>query len=134
MENFKKLIKEQNKRDNILESAIHELRIPLNVVLGSIDILDKRGYLALQKDGFQLLNNAQDGGELLSSLVGNILDFKKFKRGNFTSKHEKCNIRKLIWKIFKCNSTNATRKGIVLEFQVEEEVPIYLSLDKSRLI
>ena len=72
---------DQKQKDNFIAAAVHELRQPLNAVLGNIDLLDKRQYLVKHKGGSMLLSNALDCGEILLSLIGNVLDFKKLETG-----------------------------------------------------
>ena len=56
---------------------IHELRNPLNAVLGSIGLLKYSKYLS--KEDLETLNIASVSGEILITLINNALDGAKIE-------------------------------------------------------
>ncbi len=63
-------------KDTYNASMIHELRNPLNAVLGSIGILK---YSKLSREDMETLNIANLSGEILITLINNALDGAKIE-------------------------------------------------------
>jgi signal transduction histidine kinase len=64
-----------NSKDTYHASMIHELRNPLNAVLGSIGLL--RYSKSLTREDQETLNIASVSGEILITLINNALDGAK---------------------------------------------------------
>ena len=78
-----KLAKEQAEqgskaKSRFLATMSHEIRSPLNAVLGSVELLlDSR----LNKDQRIYTNTAKEAGTALLSTINDILDFSKIEAG-----------------------------------------------------
>jgi signal transduction histidine kinase len=64
-------------KDTYNASMIHELRNPLNAVLGSIGLLKYSKFLS--KEDMETLNIANVSGEILITLINNALDGAKLE-------------------------------------------------------
>ncbi len=64
-------------KDTYNASKIHELRNPLNAVLGSIGLL--KYSKSLSKEDMETLNIANVSGEILITLINNALDGAKLE-------------------------------------------------------
>jgi signal transduction histidine kinase len=64
-------------KDTYNASMIHELRNPLNAVLGSIGLL--KYSKSLSKEDMETLNIANVSGEILITLINNALDGAKLE-------------------------------------------------------
>ncbi len=64
-------------KDTYNASMIHELRNPLNAVLGAIGLLKYSGTLS--KEDNETLNIASVSGEILITLINNALDGAKIE-------------------------------------------------------
>jgi signal transduction histidine kinase len=64
-------------KDTYNASMIHELRNPLNAVLGSIGLL--KYSKTLSKEDLETLNIANVSGEILITLINNALDGAKLE-------------------------------------------------------
>jgi signal transduction histidine kinase len=71
------LNKSINIKDTYNASMIHELRNPLNAVLGSIGLL--KYSKSLTKEDLETLNIASVSGEILITLINNALDGAKIE-------------------------------------------------------
>jgi signal transduction histidine kinase/CheY-like chemotaxis protein len=117
-------------KSSFLSNMSHEMRTPLNAILGTTQLLKGENLNDKIKEDFDVIESSSNS---LLSLVNNILDLSKIesgmlelKRANFSSKE----IFREIEKIFK-PMTNS--KGI--EFLITEEtaIPDYLFGDKIRI-
>jgi signal transduction histidine kinase len=66
-----------DNKDTYNASMIHELRNPLNAVLGSIGLL--KYSKSLSKEDLETLNIASVSGEILITLINNALDGAKLE-------------------------------------------------------
>ncbi len=62
----------QKQKDTFFASVNHELRNPLNSLIGCIDIM-----MNSQKKEIMILETAKTCGETLLNLIGNVLDVSK---------------------------------------------------------
>jgi signal transduction histidine kinase len=77
-------------RGEFLAIVSHELRSPLNVVIGYIDLLFDTERPEGQRD---LLEAIQRSGNHLRVLVNDIMDFSKMEAGKLTVEHVECSPR-----------------------------------------
>lgn len=102
----------QNK--NIYVSCVtHDLKNPLNSILGTIDFL-KNSQSFKQEDDKNMLLTASYSGQILLYLIGNILDAAKIEAGRFDIDRIPMNIAEEITKISKIEQEIAKPKGLSL--------------------
>ena len=77
-------------KDTYNASMIHELRNPLNAVLGAIGLL--KYSKSLQKEENETLNIASVSGEILITLINNALDGAKIEANKLELDPHKCDI------------------------------------------
>ncbi|ABZ76083.1 multi-sensor hybrid histidine kinase [Shewanella halifaxensis HAW-EB4] len=130
-----KLAKEQAEqgseaKSRFLATMSHEIRSPLNAVLGSVDlILDSR----LNKEQRIYANTAKEAGTSLLSTINDILDFSKIEAGQMVLEESAFSPAKLATQVLQVLSPKAQDKGIVLAIMVNRNVPESLVGDGQRL-
>lgn len=77
-------------KDTYNASMIHELRNPLNAVLGAIGLL--KYSRCLSKEDHETLNIASMSGEILITLINNALDGAKIEANKLELDCHKCDI------------------------------------------
>lgn len=83
-------------RQNLVEMLVHDLRNPLTVLLGVLDLLSRAASALMTEDQRQLLHNARRSGQLMLALVGDILDVAKLEAGQLQLKRQSLHIRDLL--------------------------------------
>ena len=116
-------------RNNFFAALTHEIRNPLNSLLGTIEILEAAN---LNKSQIEFLKNAKDSGEILTMMVNNLLDVSKVEAGKFELVPEIVEYRQQIWKIIQTLKANAIKKGIELSIENDPKIPRFLYLDIAR--
>lgn len=121
---------EQLRRD-FVANVSHEFRTPLTVI---------RGYLEALADG--AVENVEDikryhqrmlsETRVLERLVGDLLELSRLQSGKITINKEKIHLPSLLADAVRSLQTIAGKKGIEIEYQSEQEVPILLG-DYDRL-
>ena len=123
-----KIIKSEIKsKEQFFACMSHELRNPLNSLLGSIDLIS--GTKIVQMD---VLNSAQLCGETLLNLIGNILDFSKVQAGKMEILLHPTDLREIVINSLTMFKSLAEKKGIFLRCQVDEGLPPALLLDSHK--
>src|SRR5207237_2096478 len=82
LENQNDELKELNKlKDQFLANTSHELRTPINGILGLLGAVLEGADGPLNQKQARHLSMVKESGERLKSLITNILDFSKLKAG-----------------------------------------------------
>jgi len=129
-EEAKQLEYAYQKQNRFLLSLSHELRNPLNSMLGNIQ-------LALFEEIPQkvrgVLEDAHLCGDILLHLVNNILDSGKASIGKLEVNPSISNIYTTCEKIWGISSRLIAHKGLFGSLRIDKKVPPYLQLDCYRL-
>lgn len=83
-DSLEKLKSAHEHRDRFFSSMSHELRTPLNAILGFADILDKRYFGDLSEKQQEYITLIQYSGDLLLSLINDLLDITKIDAGRMS--------------------------------------------------
>jgi len=120
-----------NKQNNFLLGLSHELRNPLNAMMGNIQLalLEK-----IDPKVKEFLEQAQLGGEILLHFINNILDSGKASIGKLeVNSDNDCNVYTLCERIWAISRRIISHKGLRGHLRIREHVPKYLKLDPYRL-
>jgi signal transduction histidine kinase len=109
----------------------HDLKNPLNSILGTIDFL-KNSPSFLQEEDKNMLLTASYSGQILLYLIGNILDAAKIGAGRFDVDRIPMNIAEEIIKISKIEQEIAKPKGINLHKKILNPLPKLVFGDPMR--
>ena len=144
-EGLEKLVEERTRslmlaRDEALSAAkaksqfmanmSHEVRTPLNGVIGMLNMLSDMGVGTNQKE---LLDTAIRSGQTLLEIVNDILDFSKIDAGQMTLHETAIPLRTLFDDTLAPMRHVAGERGIKLLSVFPEEFPEYIYADGLRL-
>jgi signal transduction histidine kinase/DNA-binding NarL/FixJ family response regulator len=113
-----------------LSNMSHEMRTPLNAILGFSEILLQMQGDKLQKD---YINSIKSSGEALLSLIEDILYITKVDGQKVKVYDDEVNIRNLFQEIYELFKFQFEEKGIKINIIIDENVPNYIAIDKARL-
>ena len=117
-------------KDEFLATLSHELRNPLNVILGYSELLlrmpeiDESSHL--RKMAEALRRNAQSQ----SQLINDLLDLSRLQRGKISLNHETVSLAAIIDNAVETVRTEAAAKGIEIQLNVGDQ---FLLVDGDRL-
>lgn len=113
-----------------LATMSHEVRTPLNGVLGIVSLLDDT---PLDKKQRGFVETIRYSGEALLTILNDILDFSKLEAGKLSVEKVEFDLLKLLQSVVDLMSSRASEKGILVQSFVDVDVPQYVSTDPTRL-
>jgi PAS domain S-box-containing protein len=121
-------LKEHDRlKSAFVSNVTHELRTPLNVILGLCQLLsrDKRAPLAaLQEDA---VSRMERNARSLLELVNDLIDYSRLEAGRSALRLEWVDVSDLVEKLINDYKAVATEKGIILEYEVADSMPLVLT-------
>ncbi len=117
-------------KSDFLSIMSHEIRTPLNAIIGTTyHLLDEDP----REDQKSELKDLKIASENLLSLINNILDFNRIDSGKVEFEENHLNFRKYIETFINSHKWLSNRKDIEIDFEIEDDVPEYVILDKIRM-
>ena len=113
-----------------LASMSHEMRTPLNGVLGMTEVLLGTPLTPEQKDHLSVVRSSSTA---LLDLINDILDLSKVESGRLELEESDINIRALVDTLVDSVSVTATQKDLDLYCMVHPNVPWMVRTDPVRL-
>jgi PAS domain S-box-containing protein len=117
-------------KSEILASSSHDLRTPMNAILGFTDLLMETSLDDEQK---QYVSTIQDAARGLLSLINDILDFAKLEAGKFKIDIVPCFLDEFVGQIRAMMETGARQKGLEFRVEIDSRLPRSFYTDPLRL-
>ncbi|MGE5944830.1 MAG: ATP-binding protein, partial [Flavobacteriales bacterium] len=109
----------RNQRDEFLQNMSHEMRTPLNAILGLTKLLHKNTPSEAQ---LPIINTLERTSNSLAGLVYDVLDHKKLTEGRVRITQEPTNIEELLKDIYATYQYEAIQKGLIFNLRVDEKL------------
>ena len=117
-------------KSRFLATMSHEIRSPLNAVLGSVELmLDSQ----LDQDQRLYANTAKEAGTALLSTINDILDFSKIEAGQMALIEGEFQPVAVVNQVLQVLSAKAQDKGLHLASFINRNVPSFLIGDEQKL-
>jgi len=120
----------QEKQRDFLLSLSHELRNPLNVLLGNLQLAVSEKN---PQKVYQYLEDAEISGNMLNFTLTNILDGGKVERDGLEITPKPTNVRNLFEKIWKIANNAIEQKNLFGCIRLSRTVPQFLQIDEARV-
>lgn len=117
-------------KTEFVANVTHELRTPVNGILGNINIL-----LENETDSGKIdaLNTIKRSCNAMNELINGILDFSKLNAGKFTLEKRKFNFRKMVDFVKSTHMPRITEKGLKFFVTISPEIPEAVIGDELRI-
>ena len=121
-------------KTKFLSNMSHEIRSPLNAIIGFSEILKNKTKKEKVPAVFEeYLDNIVMGGRNLSAVINDILDLSKIEAGKMELSIENMDLEQLIRSLFHINKGVAIEKGITLRYQYDKNLPKLIESDRTKL-
>jgi signal transduction histidine kinase/HPt (histidine-containing phosphotransfer) domain-containing protein len=117
-------------KSRFLANISHELRTPMNAILGMIDIALPKVSDAVVQD---CLQTAKESADLLLTLLNDLLDSAKIESGKLDLESAPFSLRKMLDQMSRVFAMRANEKGLTFRCHVQDVVPDLLMGDRLRL-
>jgi len=127
----KEMAERANKSKSIfLANMSHDIRTPMNGIIGMVDVLKDTRLTQIQKD---YLDTITDSADNLLSLIDDILDFSKIEANKLQLEYVTFDLYMLIERTIDLLAVKANNKKIDLIFSIAPETPTILKGDPIRI-
>lgn len=117
-------------KTNFINMLSHEMRTPMNGILGMIDVLKGETLSQDQQEQVGIIGTSADH---LLDMINNILDAAKLEAGKITLDPKPTSVRKVVSDAINVMRTTANKKGVALVQDIDESVPKWIQGDELRL-
>ncbi len=117
-------------KSTFLSTMTHELRTPMNGVLGLTGLLLDT---ELNPEQLDLVNTIRVSGDTLLTLINDILDFSKIEANKLELEIHNFNLRHCIEESLDLVASQATAKGLNLAYLVDPGIPAQIGQDSTRV-
>lgn len=119
------------EKEKLLSVMSHELRSPLNIILGMVELISDKLNGDEHNDVLKYLGLIKNAGKDLARLANDILNFAKLESGYFEVKREVVMLEEVLTNSFMMAKIDAENKGI--EITRSEKTNLYVLADGDRL-
>src|SRR5690606_331883 len=118
-------------KSRYLTGISHELRSPLNAVLGYAQLLEKDPAIpAHRKDALTVIRRS---GEHLADLIEGLLDISKIEAGKLDLHRDQVRVPLLMDQLVQMFRLQAEAKGLEFDYQCTDRLPEFVRTDEKRL-
>ena len=117
-------------KSRFLAVVSHEVRTPLNGVLGMADLLLETGLSPEQQTYARAMKTS---GEALLALIEEILDFSKIEAGRLDLESIPFDLAALVTDVVELLAPRAQAKGIEIAADIDDHIPVRIAGDAARL-
>ncbi|MCP4914953.1 MAG: response regulator [Oligoflexia bacterium] len=125
-----RLLKANESKDAFWAKISHEIKTPLNGILGMTNLLISGNINKEQKD---LLSIIKDSGENLNLILSDVIDYSKLESGEIQLIKKPFDIIEMLDTVISTFQSFADNKGIHLNYLLDGDVPVGILADEARL-
>jgi signal transduction histidine kinase/CheY-like chemotaxis protein/HPt (histidine-containing phosphotransfer) domain-containing protein len=114
----------------LISNLSHEMRTPLNGILGLTQVLLDSGFRPEQRE---LLEMIKTSGESLLRVLNDLLDYSKIQAGKIRLESNEFRLRRWVRQSVALHAPQVHRKGLQIAYWVAPDVPDLVVSDSQRL-
>src|ERR1700730_9912495 len=110
---------------NALGSAAHDLKTPLSILNGYVELLQSEKLGPLNARQREVLGDMQSSGKRLQQFIQDFLTYSALETGGLNMQFETGNINQCLSEVCRLWSTRFQEKGLALYFLANDKLPIF---------
>jgi two-component system, OmpR family, sensor histidine kinase TorS len=110
---------------NALGSAAHDLKTPLAILNGYVELLQSEKLGALNARQREVLGDMRSSGKRLQQFIQDFLTYSALETGGLTMRFEAGNINDCLSDVCRLWSTRFQEKGLALYFLANDKLPVF---------
>jgi signal transduction histidine kinase len=110
---------------NALSSAAHDLKTPLSILNGYVELLQSEKLGPLNGRQREVLGDMQSSGKRLQQFIQDFLTYSALETGALKMQFEPANINECLSEVCRLWSTRFQEKGLALYFLANEKLPVF---------
>lgn len=118
-------------RSQFLSQMGHELRTPMNGIIGASNLLGKQSIIPGQAEYLDILKYCSNH---MLELINNILDYNKIEAGKLDLHTTEVNLKQVLQNAVIPFQNRFEEKGVELHVEIEECLDEYVLIDEIRMI
>lgn len=132
LERIEQLKRMDRMKDDFLANTSHELKTPLNAIIGIADSMMDESATNLSEKERRNLSLISSSGYRLANLVSDLLDFSTLKQKDIALAKQPLNIHKMTGVVIELSSPLLKSKGLLLKNDISPELP-WVNADEGRV-
>jgi CheY-like chemotaxis protein len=121
------------KKSNVISKMGHELRTPMNSVLGFLTLIEN-GLFENEDELKEFSHSAKLSAESLLGLINDVVEISKMQEGLVDIAKNEFNIRDEIEKLTSSLLPHTQQKELNLSYDIEENIPEKIITDQSKYL
>jgi PAS domain S-box-containing protein len=122
--------REHKARSEFLSRISHELRTPMNSILGFAQLLEMDELTEAQHENVELISK---GGHHLLQLINEVLEISRIESGNLTVSVEPVHVESTVAEVLDLVRPLAAEHGVALENRLADDGDHHVAADHQRL-
>ena len=122
------LEKSNRMKDAFIATISHEIKTPMNAILGSSQLLREESLTSQQTEYIDTIDSS---GDLLVSILDNVLEYSKLEAGKVTIKEREVETIKMFEEILKLYEIQIREKPIRIWFSLADNVAEKIVIDDA---
>lgn len=119
-----------DSKDAFLSNVSHEIRTPINAVLGLDEMILVESH---EKNIIEYAEGIRDAGKTVLGLINDLLDVSKIENGKMELVPQDYYLGSMVNELLNMIEIKAKGKGLKFETDINEDIPSYLNGDDLRI-
>jgi signal transduction histidine kinase len=125
LQEYKDLRERYQRTTNALASAAHDLKTPLSILNGYVELLHSEKLGPLSERQREVLHDMRDSGKRLQQFIQDFLTYSALETGGLRMHFDSANINDVLSGVCRLWSNRFQEKGIALYFLANDKLPIF---------
>lgn len=125
LQEYKDLRERFERTTNALASAAHDLKTPLSILNGYVELLHSEKLGPLSERQREVLQDMRDSGKRLQDFIQDFLTYSALETGGLRMQFETGDLNECLSGVCRLWSNRFQQKGIALYFLANDKLPIF---------